>query len=207
MKFLYAFWINDRIDLPTHICAHMVKVFHSKSTTNRLPYYGLIMKFLVVNFIFIPHIKPPEKVQNVGKHTLSQSKSNKGHSKSLPSSHPSHGCMQSDMVEAIQLLTERSSSFASALSTLIANQEVLKLDLMKLVADVGLIRKPLKIYEASTNTNPPEEGEKDVEEEEVEEEDEEEEVEEGDDEEEGEEDEGDDVADKGAVASTTSDDE
>ncbi|KAB1212275.1 hypothetical protein CJ030_MR5G025043 [Morella rubra] len=159
MKFLYAFWINDRIDLPTHICAHMVKVFHSKSTTNRLPYYGLIMKFLVVNFIFIPHIKPPEKVQNVGKHTLSQSKSNKGHSKSLPSSHPSHGCMQSDMVEAIQLLTE---SFK--------------------------------------HTNPPEEGEKDVEEEEVEEEDEEEEVEEGDDEEEGEEDEGDDAAEEGVAS-------
>ncbi|KAB1214822.1 hypothetical protein CJ030_MR5G018788 [Morella rubra] len=53
------------------------------------------------------------------------------------------------MVEAFKPLTERSSSSASVQSTLVANQEVLKLDLMKLVADVGLIRKHLKLMKSS----------------------------------------------------------
>ncbi|KAB1219405.1 hypothetical protein CJ030_MR3G001112 [Morella rubra] len=72
MRFLYAFLINDHIDLPSHICAHMVKVFHFKSTTNRLPYCCLIMKFLAANFISIPQNEPREKIQTVGKLTLSQ---------------------------------------------------------------------------------------------------------------------------------------
>ncbi|KAB1207484.1 hypothetical protein CJ030_MR7G000721 [Morella rubra] len=77
MRFLYAFLINDRIDLPSHICAHMIKVYHSKSTTNRLPYCCLIMKFLAANFISIPRNEPREKIQTVGKLTLSQSQSHK----------------------------------------------------------------------------------------------------------------------------------
>lgn len=53
MCFLCAFLINDSIE-PSHICAHMIKVFHSKSITNLLPYPYLIMKFLVANSIIIP---------------------------------------------------------------------------------------------------------------------------------------------------------
>lgn len=43
MRFLYAFLVSDRTDLPSHICAHMIKVLHSKSTTNLLSYPYLIM--------------------------------------------------------------------------------------------------------------------------------------------------------------------
>ncbi|KAB1212239.1 hypothetical protein CJ030_MR5G025007 [Morella rubra] len=157
----------------------------------------------------ITHIMPPSasvKVQNVEKHTLSQSKSHKGHFKSLPSSDPSRGPLQSDiahLVEATKLLTERSTSSAFAQSTLLANQEVFELDLTKAVADVALIQKNLKLDEASSSANPPKEGKEDVEEDEGEEE---EDIEEGDDEEEGEADANDDAVEEGD-ASATSDDE
>ncbi|KAB1214823.1 hypothetical protein CJ030_MR5G018787 [Morella rubra] len=164
------------------------------------------MKFLAANFISIPRDKPREKVETIGRNALSQSKSHKGHSKSIPSSNlvtvSQSGIAY--MVEALKLLTERSSSSASVQSTLVANQEVLKLDLMKLVVDVGLIRKHLKLDEASSTIGPPKEEEEDVDEEEVEEEDVEKEDEEGNDVEEEEEEGAD--AEKG-VTSDTSDNE
>ncbi|KAB1203619.1 hypothetical protein CJ030_MR8G000664 [Morella rubra] len=115
--------------------------------------------------------------------------------------------MQSDiayLVEATKLLTERSTSSASVQSTLLATQEVIKLVLAKLVADVALIRKHLKLDEASSNAHPLAKEEEDIEveekdveekedkEEEVKEEDDpaEDDVEECDDEEKGDEDEG-----------------
>ncbi|KAB1223925.1 hypothetical protein CJ030_MR2G000640 [Morella rubra] len=49
------------------------------------------------------------------------------------------------MVKALKLLTKRATTSVSVQSTLAANQEFFKLDLMKLVVDVSLIRKNLKI--------------------------------------------------------------
>ncbi|KAB1201748.1 hypothetical protein CJ030_MR8G008981 [Morella rubra] len=58
------------------------------------------------------------------------------------------------MVEALQLLTEGSSASASVQSTLVANQEVFKLDLRKLGADVSLLQKHFNLDEASSSSGP-----------------------------------------------------
>ncbi|KAB1206283.1 hypothetical protein CJ030_MR7G011776 [Morella rubra] len=103
------------------------------------------------NHITIPWEEPRRKLPNgFGSSTITQSKSHKGHKKSTSSIDPLRGPLSSNlsyMVEALKLLTERSNTSASVQCSILATIEYLKLHMMKLVADVTLIRKQLSIAE------------------------------------------------------------
>ncbi|KAB1223145.1 hypothetical protein CJ030_MR2G016446 [Morella rubra] len=82
----------------------------------------------------------------LGPTTLNQSKSHRGPKKSFSS--PSQGPKRSDMsyiVEALQLLTERSNTSSSVQSSLLATQQTMKLTLSKVLNDVATICKHLNV--------------------------------------------------------------